>query len=57
MCWLGEFLANIGATIMRFHGNSSLVNSTLIHGKVGQHLAMAGQVSVTVLCLKDPADI
>lgn len=40
---------------MCFHRNSSLVYST--HRKEGQHLAMAGQISVTALCLKDPADM
>lgn len=57
MCWLGEFLLDIAETIMRFHGNGSLAYSTQLHRKVVQHLAMVGQMSLGVLCLKDPEDI
>lgn len=56
MCWPEEFKADIGETIMSFHGNSSLAHGTQIPRKVG-HLAMVGQTSLNVLCPKDLADI
>lgn len=46
-----------GDIIMGFRGNSSLAKSVHTNIKVWQSLAKAGQMSVTVQCLKDPMDV